>query len=90
MKKIIPQRVKAFCKTQKKVTANTPLEDLDLDSLSFVALLISFEEEFGVAWEDEEFILENYPLVGHLAKAVEEKQKAGRGKEGRDRNYGCC
>lgn len=59
---------------EKEITPETPLESLSLDSLSFIALLVGLEEEFGVEFEDEELLLSAWERVGELQKRIEEKE----------------
>ena len=72
---MVLEKVKAILAEQfdveeDKVTADTDLqEDLGADSLDVVDLLMSIEDEFGVAVPDDE--IENIKTVGSLVSYIE-------------------
>ena len=72
---MVLEKVKAILAEQfdveeDKITADTDLqEDLGADSLDFVDLLMSIEDEFEVEVPDEE--IENIKTVGSLVSYIE-------------------
>ena len=65
-----PNRIHQIIKGQRRITADTDLqEDLGADSLDVVDLLMSIEDEFEVEVPDEE--IENIKTVGALVSYIE-------------------
>jgi acyl carrier protein len=56
-----------------------PLAEGMLDSLAVEQLIGYIEDEFGVMFEDEELVAENFASVPTLAAVVERKRKAKAG-----------
>ncbi len=54
-----------------------PLAEGMLDSLAIEQLIGYIEDEFGVLFEDEELVAENFVSVSTVVNLVEEKLKAG-------------
>jgi acyl carrier protein len=54
-----------------------PLAEGMLDSLAIEQLIGYIEDEFGVLFEDEELVAENFVSVSTVVGLVEEKLKAG-------------
>ncbi|MFL5515974.1 MAG: phosphopantetheine-binding protein [Gemmatimonadales bacterium] len=55
-----------------------PLAAEACDSLALEQLIDYIEEEFGVAFEDEELVRENFSSIPTLAALVKAKQRARR------------
>jgi acyl carrier protein len=66
------------------LTADTPLVEkgLNLDSVRLLELIVSVEESFDVAIEDEELTLELLATIGSLASFVHRKLGRGAGEVG--------
>ena len=47
------------------------LAELGLTSLQAVVLVIGLEDEFGIAFDDESLVVENFRTVGAIAALVE-------------------
>jgi acyl carrier protein len=56
-----------------------PLAEGMLDSLAIEQLIGYIEDEFGVLFEDEELVAENFASVGTVVSLVEDKLKANAG-----------
>jgi acyl carrier protein len=56
-----------------------PLSEGMLDSLAIEQLIGYVEDEFGVIFEDEELVAENFASITSVVDLVEEKLKAGTG-----------
>lgn len=56
-----------------------PLAEGMLDSLAIEQLIGYIEDEFGVLFEDEELVAENFVSVSTVVDLVEGKLKAGAG-----------
>lgn len=54
------------------LAAETKIDELSLDSLSFVVLLVNCENEFGISFAEEEWNWENWQTVGQLVRRTEE------------------
>ena len=60
---------------EKRMTLKTKLEDLSLDSLSFIELLVLLEETFGIEFSEEELNIRAWRSVGDIVKSVEAKHE---------------
>lgn len=56
------------------------LGDLNLDSLSFISLIVCLEDEFGVTFKDDELDFYGYDTVDSLYKALSCKLTEKEGK----------
>lgn len=45
-------------------------KDLELDSLQIVSLIILIEEKYGIIFEDEDLLFENYGSINSIVKLL--------------------
>lgn len=76
MRKKIIEIIRNCCVLEEKnVGAETRLEDISLDSLSFVDAIVKIEQEFGFEFDDEDLNVYSWETVGELMLKAEEKFK---------------
>ncbi len=46
----------------------------DIDSLTFIKLLVAVDEEFGISIEDDDFDLENFNTINAIINYIESHQ----------------
>ena len=73
IKKRIINIVSKACALEEKVTEESELKLLSLDSLSFIEVLIDIEEEFEITFDVEELGFYNWETVSDIVNSVEEK-----------------
>lgn len=66
-KKIITNKVK----DASKITMDSNLKDLGLDSLDLLEIVTEGEEKLNITFEDEELL--SFKTVGDVVKSAEEK-----------------
>lgn len=76
LKEKIIEIIQSFCAVDEEVTYDSELGLLSLDSLSFVELMVTIEEEFGIEFEFDEINIASWNTVGDLVNKVEEKFNA--------------
>lgn len=73
MRKKILEIIKKHCALEEAVTEKSKLEDLSLDSLSFVAIIADIETELGIEFEIEELDINVWETAEDVLTATEEK-----------------
>ena len=74
MKEKVRERIRGGCALPEiKLGEDTLLNEISLDSLSFIEVLVSLEEEFHIEFEDEELNFYHWIKIGDIVKAVENK-----------------
>ncbi|MCI5746027.1 MAG: acyl carrier protein [Erysipelotrichaceae bacterium] len=73
MNEIIINIIKDNLSLKEEVKENTNLNNLSLDSLSFINILVTIEEVFSVSFTDEELNIDNFNNVSDLVKLVKRK-----------------
>ena len=74
MKEKIIEIIRNACALEENdITSQTKLEDLSLDSLSFIEIIVRIEEEFQITFEDRELNFYDWEEVGELVRLVEER-----------------
>lgn len=59
----------------EKLGANESLTDAyGVDSVRLFDLIVGMEDEFGISFEDDELLLDNFDTVEAIAKRVRDKQ----------------
>ncbi len=56
-----------------EITANTQLSDLLFDSIDFVQMVVSLENEFNFEFDDEKLILDQFSSVESVIEYVKSK-----------------
>lgn len=74
MKERIIQLLRDTCALPEEIGEDTLLQTLSLDSLSFIEFLVNVENEFGIEFEPEDLMLENWKTVGELIQCVGRKE----------------
>ncbi|MBO9599794.1 MAG: acyl carrier protein [Cohnella sp.] len=57
----------------RKMSADEPLSTIGLDSLNCMEIVVNIEEEFAVAFHDEELLLDNLNTINKLCAMVSKK-----------------
>lgn len=57
----------------RRMSADDPLSTIGLDSLNCMEIVVNVEEEFGVAFHDEELLLDNLNTINKLCAMVSKK-----------------
>ena len=73
MNEIIINIIKDNLSLKEEVKENTNLNNLSLDSLSFINILVTIEEVFSVSFTDEELNIDNFNNVSDLVNLVKRK-----------------
>jgi acyl carrier protein len=58
------------------ISEKTPLEEMGIDSVAAIHLVVQFELEYGIFYEDEELLIENFQTVGIIADRIMDKLSA--------------
>lgn len=74
MKEKIIEIIRNACALEENnITLETMLQDISLDSLSFIEFLVRIEETFNIEFEAEELDMSGWETVGDILKEVERK-----------------
>ncbi len=65
--------VKEILQTEEPISRDTDLFLLGLDSITAVDLIVNLESMFGIAFEDDELIVENFSTVEKIMAHVSAK-----------------
>lgn len=57
----------------KNISEDENLNRIGIDSINFIEIIISLEDEYNIAFEDEELLLENLNTVNKLYKIISDK-----------------
>ena len=76
MKERIIEIIKNACALDEDVNVNSKLNELSLDSLSFISVIAELEAACGVTFEPEELNISAWETVGDLILATEGKTNA--------------
>ncbi len=73
MKKTIVKIIKENLAFDEKVTTDTKLNKLSVDSLSFINVLVTIEKTFHITFTDEELNMNNFKIVNDLIELIKRK-----------------
>lgn len=65
-KKLI-ENIKKITRATHEITLNDSLESLQVNSITFIKIIIALEEEFGIEFEDDKLLVTNFSSVGDIA-----------------------
>ncbi|EGL15173.1 MULTISPECIES: acyl carrier protein [Paenibacillus] len=65
--------VNEILQTKESITPETDLFLLGLDSVTAVNLIVSLESQFGITFNDDELIVENFSTVRKITEHVTDK-----------------
>lgn len=72
MKEKIIEIIRNACALEENdITLETKLQDLSLDSLSFIEAIVSIEQEFDIEFEDEGLNIYEWKTVEEIIQYVE-------------------
>ena len=72
MKEKIIEIIRNACALEENdITLETKLQDLSLDSLSFIEAIVSIEQEFDIEFEDESLNIYEWKTVEEIIQYVE-------------------
>ena len=57
----------------KKLSPDESLNRIGVDSVNFIEIVISLEEEFNIAFEDDELLLQNLNTINKLKTIISNK-----------------
>lgn len=70
MKEKIIEIIRNACALEENVTEETVLQDISLDSLSFVEAIVKIENEFDIEFDFQQVDLSNWNTVCDIIKIV--------------------
>ena len=73
MKEKFIELIRNACALEEKITEESALQELSIDSLSFIEFLVRIEETFNIEFEAEELDMSGWETVGDILKEVERK-----------------
>lgn len=73
MKEIILNIIRDNLALNEMIDSTSYLDEISLDSLSFIKTLVMIEEEFNIEFSDEELNYKKYITIDDLVKKVKEK-----------------
>lgn len=53
------------------IDSTTKLIDIDIDSITFIQIIVQLENSFNVAFEDDKLLFSAFPTVGSMVAYVE-------------------
>lgn len=59
----------------KELSPDETLNRIGVDSVNFIEIVISLEEEFNIAFEDDELLLQNLNTINKLKNVISNKLK---------------
>lgn len=77
----IMELVRQSCALEEEnIRLDTKLNEISLDSLSFISLIVNLEQEFDMEFDDEELNIYDWETVQEIVNLVEEKinEKSGK------------
>ena len=78
MKEKVIEIIRNCCAlTEDHIAPGSVIKELSLDSLSFVELVVTLEQEFDVTFDDEQLNIRDYTCVQDIITAVEGLINAG-------------
>lgn len=57
----------------KEISRDETLNRIGVDSVNFIEIVISLEDEFGIAFEDDELLLQNLNTINKLHNIISDK-----------------
>ncbi|MGA5691429.1 acyl carrier protein [Cytobacillus pseudoceanisediminis] len=63
--------IKPLIQAEQEINATTNLLELGMDSMNFIRLVVSLEEEFDIEIPDEEILLVNFMNVDSILGVVQ-------------------
>jgi len=57
----------------REISQDETLNRIGVDSVNFIEIVISLEDEFGIAFEDDELLLQNLNTINKLQKIISDK-----------------
>lgn len=57
----------------KELSPDETLNRIGVDSVNFIEIVISLEEEFNIAFEDDELLLQNLNTINKLKNVISNK-----------------
>ncbi len=70
MKEKIYAIIKKFVGNDNDVDDNAVLMEIGIDSVTFISMIIEFEEEFNIRFDDMQLVYDNYKTIGQLVKMI--------------------
>ena len=61
------------CALDENITENSKLEDLSMDSLSFVRAIVEVEQKFNIEFDIDQAEISYWEKIGDILKFVESK-----------------
>ena len=65
---------KNHVKSSNEIFSNTSLADLQVDSITFIKIVVALEEEFDMEFDDEKLLITAFPIVKDFIDYLSEVQ----------------
>lgn len=72
MKEKIFEIIRNACALEENIDEKTKLDEISLNSLSFIEVIVKIEEEFDIEFDFEEVDFTNWQTVEEIIKKVKE------------------
>ena len=66
------ENMKIITHATNEITLNDSLESLQVNSITFIKIIIALEEEFGIEFGDDKLLVTAFPLVEDIAIYLKE------------------
>lgn len=70
MKEKIYEIIQKFVGIDNDVDENAVLMEIGIDSVTFISMIIEFEEEFNIRFDDMQLVYDNYKTIGQLIEMM--------------------
>ena len=71
MKERILDVIRKSVSITTEIYDNTPLLEVNIDSIVFITIIVGLEEEFGIHFDDIQLVYDNYETIGKLISSVQ-------------------
>lgn len=72
MKEKIFEIIRNACALEENIDEKTKLDEISLDSLSFIEVIVKIEEEFNIEFDIDQAVLSSWETAEEIVLAVEE------------------
>lgn len=72
MKEKIFEIIRNACALEENIDEKTKLDEISLDSLSFIEVIVKIEEEFNIEFDIDQAVLSSWKTAEEIVLAVEE------------------
>lgn len=58
----------------EQITLEDKLEDIGVDSISFMKVVVAIEQSFGFEFKDEDLIIDNFERIKNVIRYIDERK----------------